>query len=261
MPSARAASAWRASAPAPRPAACSGRPSNPRPRPAPSASWATASGTGSSHNNSGAQLTPGCVAALADTPGMSCGRRLARRHLDHRTYRTNFRCRTPAGRPAAAALTAAGIGDQPRHQLLVHVDPSQPCRTVDYRAQRLAPQRPQRVHPRREDSQLRVGEQLVEELRAHGSHHLHRAGQRWTQQCGEPSPLGRPSLSEQLLELVDHHQQVRSSRSGPGQQQFVARSANPPSSEPAANVRHPGDRRSWPLLQLAGDPGPPDVRS
>ena len=27
---------------------------------------------------------------------MSCGRRLARRHLDHRTYRTNIRCRTLA---------------------------------------------------------------------------------------------------------------------------------------------------------------------
>ena len=46
-------------------------------------------------------------------------------------------------------LPAVGVGDQPRHQLLVDLDAGQPRRALDHRAQRLPPQRPQRVHPRR----------------------------------------------------------------------------------------------------------------
>ena len=71
--------------------------------------------TGGSHDDSGAQMAPGGVAALADTPGMSCGRRLARRHLGHRTNRTNFRCRTPAAGPVprlrhTLTVTPTGAG-------------------------------------------------------------------------------------------------------------------------------------------------------
>jgi hypothetical protein len=92
------------------------------------------------------------------------------------------------------------------------------------------------VHPGREDGQVRVGEQLIEEFRAKGGHRLHRAGQRRAQQCGEPRPVRGRGLGEQLLELVNHYEQARSSRSRPGQQQVIGELGQPAVVEPAANL-------------------------
>jgi hypothetical protein len=142
-------------------------------------------------------------------------------------------------------VPAVGVADQPRHQLLVHLHPGQPRRTFDDRTQCLTPQRPQRMQARREDSQVRVGEQLIEELRAKGGHDLHRSSQRRTKQCGKPCPLGRSGPGEQLLKLVKHYQQVPSSRSGSGQEKLVGKVHEPAVVEPAADV---GKRPSKPRL-------------
>jgi hypothetical protein len=49
----------------------------------------------------------GGVAALADTPDLSCGRRLASRHLNHRTYHTNSGARLAARVDAVRVSTDA----------------------------------------------------------------------------------------------------------------------------------------------------------
>jgi hypothetical protein len=74
------------------------------------------------------------------------------------------------------------------------------------RTQRLPPQRPHRVHPCGKAGQVRIGEELVEEFRAQCADDLHGAGQGCAQELGEPGPLYRCGLGEQLLELVDHDQ-------------------------------------------------------
>ena len=137
-------------------------------------------------------------------------------------------------------LPAVGVGDQPRHQLVVDVDAGQPRRALDHRAQRLP--RSGRTANGRPPSSSPASS-------GHGSSWSRNSGRSVpppapgppapAQQAGEPGPLGGRGLGQQLLELVDHDQQLGPARSGRGQQQVVGQLGEPARVKPAGAPRQP----------------------
>jgi hypothetical protein len=150
----------------------------------------------------------------------------------------------PAGRPAQGegeqrqGLAAVGIGDQRSGQPCLEAQSGHLGGPFDDVAQHLPVQRGQYVSLDRHAGQRGERTEVIKELRPHRRNHTHRASDRVPQQLDESRHDGRGRPSEQLLGLVDHHQQSPLLSARTGRQQVIghAPQAIRVGFEPAADV-------------------------
>jgi hypothetical protein len=119
-------------------------------------------------------------------------------------------------------LPAAGVRDQRSRQTVLQAQPGHLRWLFDNVTQHLTIQRGQRIDLDRDPGQRRVLTQVIEELRPHCGDHLHRTSDCVPDQLRKSPQDGRRRPGEQLLGLVDRHQQPSLARAWPGSKQVVS---------------------------------------
>jgi hypothetical protein len=135
-------------------------------------------------------------------------------------------------------LPAVGVRDERRYQAVLETQPGHLRRSFDDLAQHLPVQRSHHMSLDRHPGQRGQITQVIQELRAHRRDHLHRAGHRLAQQRGESSQSNHSGAGEQLLGLINRHQQPPLMRPRTSRHQVISHPAQAISTgfEPVADL-------------------------
>ncbi len=143
-------------------------------------------------------------------------------------------------------LPAAGVGDHPGYQFLVHADPGAAGRAGDDQPQHVPGQGGDQERRDREVGVGGQGGQRVKELRADGGQGADRTASGFQQQPGEPALLCWGAVGQQFLCLIDGEEEA----AGSGRGQEIRDQAG----QPARPVYGVDDGTGGPV-QAPGPPG------